>query len=107
VQKDRIVAKFLVTFQWGDMARDPATIFEARHALARWAAKTGPALLDAGAPVRSAATLSRDGAHDGEAAVPFMGWSVVDAADLKAAVKLLHDHPLLRLGALLQVSEPI
>jgi len=36
-----------------------------------------------------------------------MGWSVIDTSDYIAAVDLLRDHPLLRLGALLQISEPI
>jgi hypothetical protein len=68
---------------------------------------TGPALVDAGAPVRSTATLTRDGIHDEDAVSPFLGWSVIDASDRDAAVLLLQDHPLLRLGALLQISEPV
>jgi len=36
-----------------------------------------------------------------------MGWSVIDAPDYIAAVDLLQDHPLVGLGALLQISEPI
>jgi hypothetical protein len=101
------VAKFLVIFQWGDMARDPDTITEARQALARWEAKTGPALVDAGTPIRSTATLSRDGGASGDVAVPPMGWSLIAATDRNAAVQLLQDHPLLGLGALLQINEPI
>jgi hypothetical protein len=101
------VAQFLVIFQWGDMARDPDTISEARQAIARWEAKTGPALIDAGTPIRSTATLSRDGASSRDVAVPLMGWSLIDAKDRSAAVQLLQDHPLLGLGALLQINEPI
>jgi hypothetical protein len=101
------VARFLVVFQWGDMARDPDTISQARQAIARWQTKAGPALIDAGTPIRSTATLSRDGASVGEVAIPPMGWSVIDALDRKAAVQLLRDHPLLGLGALLQINEPI
>jgi hypothetical protein len=101
------VAKFLVTFHRGDMAQDPESVSNARHALIEWAAMTGPALVDAGAPIRSTATLTRDGIHDGYAVSPFLGWLVIDAADRNAAVLLLQDHPLLRLGALLQISEPV
>jgi hypothetical protein len=101
------VAKFLIIFQWGDMARDPDTIYAARQALAQWEAKTGWALVDAGAPVRSTATLSRHGATSADIAIPVMGWSLIDAVDRKAAVRLLQDHPLLGLGALLQINEPI
>jgi hypothetical protein len=101
------VAKFLVTFHRGDMVQDPESVSHARHALVEWAAMTGPALVDAGAPVRSTATLTRDGIHDEDAVSPFLGWSVIDASDRDAAVLLLQDHPLLRLGALLQISEPV
>jgi hypothetical protein len=101
------VAKFLVIFQWGDMGRDPDTISQARRALARWETKTGPALIDAGTPIRSTATLSRDGVNAGDVAVPPMGWSLIDAMDRNAAVHLLQDHPLLGLGALVQINEPI
>jgi hypothetical protein len=99
------VAKFLVTFHLGDMAQDRESVSHARHSLVEWAAMTGPALVDAGAPIRSTATLTRDGIEDAES--PFLGWSVIDATDRNAAVLLLRDHPLLRLGALLQISEPV
>ena len=100
------MAKFLVTFQWGEMGQDPESISEARRALVRWAAKAESALVDIGAPIRSTATLTRHGIQDGDAAA-FMGWSVIDASDYIAAVDLLQDHPLIGLGALLQISEPI
>jgi hypothetical protein len=101
------VAKFLVTFHSGDMAQDRELVAQARLALVQWAAMTGPALVDAGAPVRSTATLTREGIQDGDGARPFLGWSVIDATDRNAAVLLLQDHPLLRLGAWLQISEPV
>jgi hypothetical protein len=101
------VVKFLVIFHQGDMAQDRESVSHARHALVEWAEMTGPALVDAGAPIRSTATLTRDGIHDQDAVSPFLGWSVIDATDRNAAVLLLQDHPLLQLGALLQISEPV
>ena len=101
------MAKFLVTFQWGEMSQDLDSISEARTALVQWAAKAESALVDIGAPIRSTATLTRHGVHDGDASAAFMGWSVIDASDYIAAVDLLQDHPLVGLGALLQISEPI
>ena len=101
------MAKFLVTYLHGDMAQERASIAAARRALVQWAARTGPALIDAGAPIRSTITLSRTGYRDDENENPFLGWSVIDASDREAAVRLLQDHPLIALGALLQISEPI
>jgi hypothetical protein len=89
------------------MAQDPESVSRARHALVEWAAMTGPALVDAGAPIRSTATLTRDGIQGEDAVNPFLGWSVIDAMDRNAAVLLLQDHPFLQLGELLQISEPV
>jgi len=36
-----------------------------------------------------------------------MGWSVIDAEDGNAAVRLMKDHPFISHGGLLQLSEPI
>jgi hypothetical protein len=101
------VAKFLVTFLPGDMAQDAASIAAARRALALWMTRTGFALVDAGGPIRSTTTLSRDGISYTNTSDPWMGWSVIDAADRQAALRLLQDHPLLPLGAVLQINEPV
>jgi len=37
----------------------------------------------------------------------YLGWSVIDAPSRHAAVHLLQDHPLLELGALLQINEAV
>jgi len=101
------MARFLVTYHTGDMPQDPESIAQARRAFIQWAAKTGTALADVGAPVRSATTISSDGIHDGALAEPFMGWSVIEAEDGNAAVRILADHPFIGRGGILQLSEPI
>jgi hypothetical protein len=101
------MARFLVTYHAGDMPQDPESITHARSALAQWAAKTGAALADMGAPIRSATTISSDGIHNGAPAWPFMGWSVIEAEDVDAAVRLLGDHPFISRGGILQLSEPV
>jgi hypothetical protein len=101
------MARFLITYHAGDMPQDRESIAQARRAFTQWAARTGAALADVGAPVRSATTISSDGIHDGALAEPFMGWSVIEAEDGKAAVRLLADHPFISRGGILQLSEPI
>jgi len=101
------MARFLITYFAGDMPQDPPSIAQARRAFAQWAAKTGAALADVGAPIRSATTISSDGIRDEAPAGPFMGWSVIEAEDGNAAVRLLGDHPFLSRGGMLQLSEPI
>ena len=101
------MARFLITYFAGDMPQDPESIAPARRAFAEWAAKAGAALADAGAPIRSATTISSDGIRDGTPAGPFMGWSVIEAEDGNAAVRLMEDHPFISRGGILQLSEPI
>jgi hypothetical protein len=101
------VAKFLITYLPGDMAQDRDTITAARRELVRWADKTGFALIDAGAPIRSTTTLTRDGTSCAITRDPLMGWSVINVEDRDAALRLLQDHPLLALGAVLQINEPV
>ena len=101
------MARFLITYHAGDMSHDPESIALARQAFAQWATKTGPALADFGAPVRSTTTICSGGIHDGTPAGPFMGWSVIEAEDGDTAVRLLRDHPFLSRGGIVQLSEPV
>ena len=101
------MARFLITYFAGDMPQDPASIAQARRAFAEWATKAGAALADVGTPIRSATTISSDGIRDQAPAGPFMGWSVIEAEDGNAAVRLMEDHPFIGRGGILQLSEPI
>src|SRR5258706_13802788 len=101
------MARFLVTYHVGAMPSDPASVAYAREAFMRWAAKTGTALADTGEPVRSAFTVTREGARDRTVPAPFMGWSVIEAADSEAAAWVLQDHPFISPGAVLRISEPV
>ena len=98
--------RFLVTYHGSNMPHDPESMAKARDAFMHWAGKTGAALVDPGAPIRSARTVSSNGPKDGPADGPFNGWSVIEAADLNAAAKLLAAHPFIGRGGVLQISEP-
>jgi hypothetical protein len=101
------MARFLITYYAGDMPQSPESIEQARYAFSQWAAKTGSAVAELGAPVRSTTTISSGGIRNGAPAAPFMGWSVIEAEDCDAAVRLLQDHPFISRGGILQLSEPI
>ena len=98
--------KFLVTYHGSNMPHDAEAMAKARSAFMQWAGKTGPALVDPGAPISAARTVSSKGSEDGLADGPFNGWSVIEAADLDAAAKLLADHPFIGRGGVLQINEP-
>ncbi|MGO8957519.1 MAG: hypothetical protein ACLQFR_09150 [Streptosporangiaceae bacterium] len=101
------MARFLVTYYAGAMPSDAATIADARRAFVHWAELAGPALADVGTPVLASVTIGAGGVRDQAPGDPLMGWSVLEAADRDAAVRLAQDHPFLRLGGILQVSDPV
>jgi hypothetical protein len=101
------MAKFLITYYAGDMPPDPDSIASARRAFMRWAEQAGPALAEVGTPVRSAMTIGAERVGDAVDQQPLMGWSVIEAVDSDAAVRLVRDHPFISRGGILQISEPV
>jgi hypothetical protein len=99
--------RFLVIYHTGEMTSDLKSVADAREAFMRWAEKTGAALADVGEPVRSAVSVTRDGAGERTVPGPFMGWSVIEAADGEAAARLLTDHPFISRGGVLRIIEPV
>ena len=98
--------RFLVTYHGSNMPHDPEAMAKARDAFMQWAGKTGAALVDPGAPIGATQTVSSHGPQDGLADGPFNGWSVIEAADEKAAATLLADHPFIGRGGVLQIGAP-
>ncbi len=98
--------KFLVTYHGSNMPHDAQAMAKAREAFMSWAGRTGRALVEPGAPIAATRTVSSEGTRDGLADGPFNGWSVIEAADLNAAAKLLADHPFIGRGGVLQINEP-
>jgi hypothetical protein len=70
-------------------------------------ARTGDALTDPGAPLGPAITVSSDGARPGEAGGRAGGYSVLRADDMDSAVALVRDHPFVKRGGSLQVTEAV
>jgi hypothetical protein len=69
-----------------------------------WASSVGGALVDPGAPLGAAKTVSSGSVSDGHADGPAAGYSVLEAADLDSAVELVKNHPFVGRGGSLQVS---
>ena len=97
------MSKFLVTYHgMGEPAPDQAQ--QAMAAFMAWASSVGGALVDPGAPLGPAKTVSSGSVSDGPADGPAGGYSVVEAADLDSAVELVKNHPFVGRGGSLQVS---
>jgi hypothetical protein len=95
--------KFLVTYHgMGEPAPEQAQ--QAMAAFMAWASSVGGALVDPGAPLGPAKTVSSGSVMDGPAEGPVGGYSIVEAADLDSAVGLVKNHPFVGRGGSLQVS---
>ena len=69
-----------------------------------WAAGLGAALTTPGAPVGKTSVLTADGVSGDPSPNPMMGFSIVEADDMDAALALLKDCPHLDYGGTLEVS---
>ncbi len=102
------MAKYLVTYHGGSgMPSDPE---EARHmlqAFQAWASSVGPALLDPGAPLGAAVTVSEGGVAEGQQGAAIGGYSLLEASGPEEAAELLRSHPFVARGGSLQASEAI
>jgi hypothetical protein len=95
--------KFLVTYH-GAGAPAPEEAQEAMAAFMSWASSAGEALIDPGAPLGPAKTVTASSVADGPADGPASGYSILEAADLDSAVDLVRAHPFISRGGSLQVS---
>ena len=95
--------KFLVTYHGGG-APAPEQAQEAMAAFMAWASSAGDALVDPGAPLGPAKTVTVESVSDGPADGPANGYSILQAPDLESAVALVKGHPFVSRGGSLQVS---
>jgi hypothetical protein len=101
------MAKFLVTYHGGQQPDSPEAAQRVMSAFMAWSQKTGSALVDPGAPLGPAKVVSSKAVTDGTADGPCGGYSIIEAADLDAAVALVTDHPFVGRGGSLQVSTAV
>lgn len=102
------MAKYLVTYHGGEgMPTDPAAAQQMMQAFMKWASGVGAALVDPGAPLAAAKTVTAGDTSDGQSVATIGGYSILEAADLDAAVGLVRSHPFLSRGGTLQVSEAV
>jgi hypothetical protein len=99
---------FLVTYHGGG---GPPASPEAREqmmaAFQAWAASVGDNMADPGAPLGPSKVVASDGVSDGAASGNLGGYTLITAASLDDAAKIVQDHPFVGRGGTLQVSEAI
>jgi len=99
--------RFLITYHG---ASGPPPTPEAREqmmsAFMAWAGSVGDGMVDPGAPLGPARTVSSSGVSDDRAS-EIGGYTVIDAASMDDAVAAVQSHPFVSRGGTLQVSESV
>ena len=96
---------FLITYH-GTGAPAPEQAQEAMAAFMAWASSAGEALIDPGAPLGPAKTVTAVSVSDGPADGPANGYSIVQAESHEAAAALFANSPHLTMpGATVEVME--
>lgn len=100
------MATYLVTYHGsGGPPPTPEGQQQAMAAFGEWVASVGDAMVDPGAPLIASRNVSASGTTDAPADGPIAGYTLLRAADLDAAVKLVENHPFISRGGELQVSQ--
>ena len=91
--------KFIFAYHGGKMPDTPEEGARVMEAWQSWYAGMGAAVVDGGAPVGQSTTVHGDGSTtDDGGANPISGYTVVEAADLDAAVEMAKGCPILADG---------
>jgi hypothetical protein len=96
------VSKYVLVYQGGAMAETEAAQQAAMAAWGQWFGSLGAAVVDGGAPFGPSAAVG-----GGAARTALTGYSILDADDLDAAVKLAAGCPIIADGGSVDVYETI
>ena len=97
--------EFMFTYHGGRKPETPEDGAEGMAKWKAWAAGLGAALINPGTPVGITKVLTADGVSDARPQNPIMGFSIIEAVDMDAAVELLKDCPHFEMGGTLEISE--
>lgn len=93
------MAQFMLAFHGGGF---PETEQERANEMAAWGSwmqGLGAALIVPGSPVGMSKTVTNKGVEDNGGSNPLSGYSVVEAGDMDAAIKMAQGCPILKNGS--------
>ena len=102
------MTKFLLVYHGGTMPSTPEEGEKVMKAWGDWIGAVGKAMVEVGNPVGMSKTVASDGTlSNGGGSNPTMGYSIVEAADIDSAAKLVKDCPQLTAGGSVELAEII
>ena len=96
--------KFIFAYHGGKMPETPEEGEKVIAAWRAWFVEMGEAVADGGNPLGASKTVSGSGVTDDGGSNPISGYSLVNAADIDAAVELAKGCPILAHGTV-EVAE--
>ncbi len=99
------MSKFIFAYHGGKAPDSPQEGQKVMQKWMDWFAGLGAAVVDAGHPLGMSKTVSSDGVADDGGTNPIAGYSLVNAADMNAAVAIAKGCPMLADGGSVEVAE--
>jgi len=96
---------YLLAYHGGKMSESPEEGAEHMAKWEAWATSLGDSLVNRGAPLSQSKSVSSNGVTDGGGADPLLGYSILKAEDIDAAIKTVEQSPHINYGGTMVVAE--
>jgi hypothetical protein len=99
------MSKYLLLYHGGSQPASPAEGEKVMAAWNTWMGSLGSSLVDGGNPTGNTKTIASNGGVSNGGGNPATGYSILEAGDAYAAVKLAKGCPHLQTGGTIEVAE--
>jgi len=99
------MSNYMLMYHGGKMPENPEEGAEHMAKWKSWADGLGDALVNQGTPLGNAKSVTSSGVTDSGGADPMMGYSILQAENIEAAVKMVEDSPHVNYGGTMVVAE--
>ncbi len=101
------MTKYVFAYHGGGMPESPEEQARVMAAWEAWFGQMGSAVVDGGNPVGDVRTVGHDGSVTAGGTNPISGYSLVEAADIDAALAHAKGCPILESGGSVEVAETL
>jgi len=96
---------YILAYHGGNMPKNPEEGAEHMAKWEAWATGLGDSLINRGTPLGNSKSVSSSGVVDGGGENPLIGYSVLQAENIDAAVKMVENSPHVNYGGTMVVAE--
>ncbi len=99
------MSNYVLAYHGGKMPESPEEGAKHMEAWHSWVSGLGDAMVNPGTPMGNSKTVSSDGVIDGGGPNPLLGFSIVQADGMDAALEMANCCPFLENGGTIEVAE--